>query len=211
MPNITYAFGLFLREGKKLIGVCTYGHPFSSQLKKSVVGYESKMFELNRLVVNDGLPRNTLSWFVGQTFKQLPKPMALVSYSDTERNHHGYIYQATNWLYTGLSTPFMDYVIKGYEDLHNQSICDSVGRADRNPNVAGKSRLQLLKDRFGEDNVMLKECSRKHRYFYFLGDKRQKRAMRKALTYEIVDEYPKGKNWRYDASYKPVTQKFMDL
>ena len=182
MPPITHAFGLY--HEKILVGVCTYGHPFSSDLKKCMgEKWANKLLELNRLCVNEGLPKNTLSWFVAQTFKLLPKPTPIVSYADTAQGHHGYIYQATNWLYTGTSTPFLDYKVKGLEHLHNQSVCDLVGRADKNGNVAGKSRYQLLVDRFGAENVYKEERSIKHRYFMFLGNKRETREMRSALSY----------------------------
>ena len=45
----------------------------------------------------------------------------------------------------------------------------------------------------------------KNRYVYLLGDKRQKKDMRKKLTYPVL-EYPKDDNQRYDASYKPTIQ-----
>ena len=209
MPSITYAFGLY--DGNMLIGVCTYGHPFSSELKKCMGDeYADKLLELNRLCVNEGLPKNTLSWFVTQTFKFLPKPVPIVSYADTAHHHHGYIYQATNWIYTGTSTPFMDYVVRGYEHLHNQSVCDMVGRADKDENVAGKSRYALLVERFGEENVYKVQRSTKHRYFMFLGNKREKRVMMNALSY-TQQPYPKGDNKRYDTSYEPSIQLTLDL
>ena len=46
---------------------------------------------------------------------------------------------------------------------------------------------------------------RKHRYFYFLGNKTQKKQMLNNLKYKIMP-YPKGENKRYDASYKPTVQ-----
>jgi hypothetical protein len=51
----------------------------------------------------------------------------------------------------------------------------------------------------------MKERPRKHRYFYFVGDKWQKKQMMKELPYEI-QPYPKGENKRYDATYEPTTQ-----
>lgn len=205
LPSISYAFGLF--KECILIGVCTYGHPVTSSAKKCL-GEEwyDKILELNRLCVNDGLPTNALSWFVSQTFKLLPKPTPLVSYADTAYNHHGYIYQATNWIYTGTSIPHKDYAVKGLENLHNQSIVDMVGRGDKAGNPNGvKNRYQLLVDKFGKDNVYAIQRSLKHRYFYFLGDKRDIKRMRKALQYEIKP-YPKGDNERYDSSYNPSVQ-----
>lgn len=148
IPPISFAFGLYDKESV-LQGICTYGHPLSCTLK-GVFGdeYGDKLLELNRLCVNDGLPKNVLSFFVGQTFKMLPTPTPLVSYADSGMNHHGYIYQATNWIYTGLSAKFEDYVVKGMENLHPSTIGDRGGafRQDQQrpnfprPTIAGNVR-----------------------------------------------------------------------
>lgn len=129
----------------------------------------------------------------------LPKPMVIVSYADSGQNHHGYIYQATNWIYTGLSVPFKDYMIKGYENMHSASIMDSVGRSDGK--LGHLNKVQLLKAKFGEENIYMVERSRKHRYFYLLGSKTDKKRMRSLLIYP-TEPYPKGDNIRYDASYE---------
>jgi len=63
--------------------------------------YQDHFLELNRLVIDEGSKKNVLSFFVSQTLKKLPCPNVVVSYADTSQNHHGYIYQATNWIYTG--------------------------------------------------------------------------------------------------------------
>ena len=192
IPPIDFCFGLY--DEDKLIGICSYGTPLSSKLRGSVGSH--KLYELNRLVVNEQLPKNTLSYFVGKTITLMPKPCVLVSYADTSHNHHGYIYQATNWVYTGLSVKFMDYMVKGLEHLHGQSIMD-MSRGQEN-------RVEWLKQKFG-DKLYMKERPRKHRYFYFVGDKRDKKKMLQELPYE-PQPYPKGENKRYDASYQPTTQ-----
>ena len=200
MPSITYAFGLYhIKDG--LQGVCTFGHPVASTLvKNSFQGeYQDKFYELNRLCVNDGLPRNALSFFVGQCLQMLPRPMVIVSYADSGQNHHGYIYQATNWIYTGLSVPFKDYMIKGYEGMHSASVLDSVGRSDGE--FGHLDKVKLLKEKFGEENIYMVERSRKHRYFYLLGSKTERKRMRSLLIYP-QEPYPKGDNIRYDASYE---------
>ena len=204
MPPISYSFGLF-DETNTLIGICTYGRPMAHPLIKNAFGghFQDCFYELNRLCVNDGLPRNTLSYFVSQTLKMLPKPMVIVSYADTSWNHHGYIYQATNWVYTGLSVPFKDYMVKGYEHMHGGSIMDMVGRSDGKEGHLDK--VKLLKEKFGEENVYMIDRPQKHRYFMFLGDKREKKKMRNALAYPI-QSYPKGQNERYDSSYEPTIQ-----
>ena len=135
----------------------TVGTPVSNTLR-NLWNNEYKLMELNRLVVNDGLPKNSLSYFVSSAIKLLPFPLVLVSYADTSKNHHGYIYQATNWYYTGLSAEFKDYYVRGMEHLHNGTIMD-MSRGKEN-------RVEWLRKKFGNDLIMI-ERPRKHRYFIF--------------------------------------------
>jgi hypothetical protein len=191
---IEFAFGLF-NDKNIMQGILTVGTPVSNTLR-NLWNNEYKLMELNRLVVNENLPKNTLSFFVMSAIKMLPKPLVLVSYADTSKNHHGYIYQATNWIYTGLSAKFNDYYVKGMEHLHNGTIMD-MSRGKEN-------RVEWLRQKFGDDLIMI-ERDRKHRYFMFLGNKRDKVKMLKMLPYKI-EKYPKGQNIRYDSSYKTVSQ-----
>ena len=71
VPSISFTFGLFLHEN--LVGTITYGSPASDPLCRGVCGEEFKniVIELNRLVVNDGLDKNCLSYFVSNSIKQL--------------------------------------------------------------------------------------------------------------------------------------------
>ena len=182
MCSISYSFGLF--GNKELLGIMTIGKPASNSLCIGVCGKENSkyVFELNRLCVNDNLPKNTLSFFVGQCLKVLPK-MILVSYADTSMNHNGYIYQATNWIYTGLSAKRTEKYDIENPHKHSKTVTES----KKNIKLGTRNRPQ------------------KHRYIYFIGNKAEKKYFRKCLNYEILP-YPKGQNKRYDASYKPLTQ-----
>ena len=202
IPNISYSFGLYDRN-KFLKGVCSFAKPMSHTLVQGALGgkFTDTFLELNRLVVNDNLKKNTLSFFVSQSLMLLPKPQVVVSYADSSQHHHGYIYQATNWIYTGLSSKFTDYAVKGLEHMHHSSIEDSVGRYDKDKGI---DKHQLLKKKYG-DLLYKKERPRKHRYFYVLGNKKQRKEMIRNLAYK-VKPYPKGDNKKYDASYKPSTQ-----
>jgi hypothetical protein len=204
IPSISYAFGLF-SASNILNGIVCYGRPVAHTLIKNAFSgeYQEQFLELNRLVVNEGLEKNTLSFFVSESLKMLPKPQVIVSYADTSQNHNGYIYQATNWFYTGLSAEFKDYMVKGLEHMHSASIMDKVGRSDGDNGHINK--VELLKMKFGEENIYMVDRPRKHRYFYFLGNKNEVKKMKQLLKYK-QEPYPKGENKRYDASFKPTIQ-----
>ena len=168
MPMITYAFGLFIND--ELRGVCTFGKPASPTLCRGVCGdeHESSVFELNRLVVDDGLPKNSLSQFVSKCLKQLKKDdLIIVSYADDGKGHHGYIYQATNWIYTGMTKR-------------------------RTEKYSGKNKHSRHYDESMKH--LRKVRTSKHRYVYFTGKSRK--IFKSALSYSI-QPYPKGENRRY--------------
>jgi len=179
MPSISYAFGLY--EDDELVGVCTYGKPPSSTLQKGVCGekYAKNVWELNRLVLKNNKP-NEASYFVSRTLKMLPRPMIIVSFADTKQNHLGIIYQATNFIYTGLSAKRTDWKIKGMEHKHGITVADEFRGV--------KNRSKAIREKYG-DRFYLEPRSRKHRYIYFIGSKVEKKKMKKSLNYKI-EEYP---------------------
>jgi hypothetical protein len=194
IPPIEYAFGLF-NETNLMQGIVTYSTPVSSNLR-GIFNDEFKLMELNRLVINEGLEKNCLSFLVSQSLKTLPTPLVIISYADTSQNHHGYIYQATNFIYTGLSAKRTDWKVKGLEHLHGATIAD-LSRGKEN-------RAEWMREKYGDD-FYLEDRPRKHRYFMFLGNKKEVKRMKEILPYKI-EQYPKGENKRYDASYKPNVQ-----
>lgn len=177
IPSISFAFGLY--EDQILKGVMTIGKPASPSLCDGICGkdFSKYVYELNRLCVDDNLEKNTLSFFVGKCLKLIPENMILVSYADTSMNHNGYIYQATNWIYTGSTKERTDI---GFED--------------------GTHSRHYSKD---IDYSIRKFRSSKHRYVFFIGSKRK--VFIKNLKYKIED-YPKGENQKYDSSYTPEVQ-----
>ena len=125
IPQIMKAFGLY--DGDNLIGVVTYGIPASPSLCMGICGKEhaEKVLELNRLCLLDN-HKNLASKLVSGSIKQLPKPTIVVSYADNKQGHVGYVYQATNFLYTGLSEKRVDWAIKGLEHKHSKTISDGM-------------------------------------------------------------------------------------
>ena len=144
---ITWAFGAYFND--ILVGVCTIGKPASHTLIEGCCGKENahKVFELNRLWLDDNAPKNSESRFIGWVLRQIPRGTVLVSYADAAYNHRGIVYQATNWIFTGQSIPFTDYTKDGLDHR-------SVPKAER-----AKDKLNKV------------ERSRKNRYVYFTNPK----------------------------------------
>lgn len=197
IPSISYAFGLF--ENDLLIGIMTFGNAVPNQMKKSICGenFMHLVYELNRLCVNDGHEKNLISFFISKVLKLLPKPLIIVSYADTDNGHNGYIYQSSNFIYTGLSHIQKDWKIKGKENMHSRTLMDEFSFE--------KDRIKKLKEKYG-DLLYQVERKPKHRYIYFIGTKNDIKTFYKNSLFKIV-KYPKGDNKRYDASYTPVIQK----
>lgn len=173
VPSITYVYGLFIKN--KLIGIVSYGSPPSPSLCKGIAGekYKDYVLELNRLVLKHNR-KNEASILVSNSFKLLPKPSVIVSYADTEQKHKGIVYQATNFIYTGLSDKRTEWRMRG-SNLHSKTISETYSLQERQSNP---EKFEIV------------ERPRKHRYIYFLGNKSEKKEFLKNLKYPIK-EYPK--------------------
>lgn len=173
-PVVSRAFGLI--EDGVLQAVITYGKPASPWVCIGICGhdYADSVYELNRMCRLESYQK-PLSRFVATTLRLLkPSNWIVVSYSDTAMNHHGYVYQACNFLYTGTSSPHIDKYVQDPAS-HNRHSGASNVRSD-------------------EFSV---ERSIKHRYIYFCtNSKRLKSEWTKALRYPVLP-YPKGDNSNY--------------
>lgn len=169
------AFGLF-DTAQTLKGVVCYGTPSSSSLRVGLAGTNNthNILELTRLWVADDVPRNGESFLIGSTLTQLNKEI-VVSYADTAQGHVGVVYQATNWLYTGLSAKHTNWTIDGV-DKHSQTLGD-------------KFTSKELREMYG-DKFTLTPRSRKHRYVYLACTKARRKVLLQELKYPILP-YPK--------------------
>ena len=191
IPPIMESFGLYDGD-RKLQGVCTFGMPTRMFNDGDAVfggNLSQRTLELNRLVVNENLGKNVLSFFVSKCLMLLPKPLCVVSYADSNAGHHGYIYQATNWIFTGKTEPRSKFVDINGKDVHERTIWSRYGSEEKA--LASKEIIKTQQEG-------------KYRYFQFLGSREEVQRMKSLLAYPI-QKYPKGQNSRYDASYKPTT------
>ncbi len=175
---VSRAYGLVNIATDEVVGVVTYGVSPSSTLLKGICGPEEahNVYELNRLWVDDMVAKNGESYLVANSMKLLDREI-IVSFADTSQGHVGYIYQAANFIYTGLSAKFKDPKVVGKENMHHATYAN------------GLTNAQVV-EKFGAENVTFVERPRKHRYIYFNCDKRRKKELLKKLRYKTMP-YPK--------------------
>ena len=167
-----YNYGLF--EGDKLIGVAIFHTVSAWETVKGCFGLENKeqegFWELGRLAMDpENKVRNLTSWFLSRALKAFRKeahPRAVITYADATY-HHGFIYQACNFTYHGLTAQKSDFW-----ELKDDGTYKKVTR--------GKT-----KDLKGERRPR----SRKHRYL-MVYDK-------SLSTKWPKEDYPKGDNTVY--------------
>jgi len=170
----SFAFGLFDKEN--IIGVVVYGTPSSAPLRMGICGIDEKnnVIELTRLWVNDSAPKNCESYLIGNTLGLVDKEI-IVSFAEINQGHLGIVYQATNWIYTGLSAKRTNWTIEG-NNKHCQTIAD-------------KYTASEIREKYG-DKFSLVDRPRKHRYVYFNANKKRRKQLINKLKYGILP-YPK--------------------
>jgi len=163
-----YHYGLFT-EGNfglpKMIGAMMYAHPsMPATAKKYNPINPDKCLELRRLVCIDDTPKNTESYFIGQTFKLLKRDTdmeVIVSFADQHHGHTGIIYKATNFEYLGETSKGRILMVDGKE-MHSRSL----NQLDR---PYGRELNRRYKA--GDKNIFWKNTKPKHIYTYYLNKK----------------------------------------
>jgi hypothetical protein len=150
-------FGIILNG--RLLGAMTFGvGPFYGY--KLVNGATpDDAITLTRLWLSDELPRNSESKVLGIALRSLKRDTSLkfvIAYSDPAVGHLGIIYQATGWVYTGLSSATPLYDIGDGILHHSRSLAHELG--------SHSIRYLTLQG----INARIVPQSTKHRYIYFL-------------------------------------------
>jgi hypothetical protein len=189
MCSISYAFGAF--DGTEMKGVVTYGLPASPHLCRGICGkaWTDKVIELNRLCCEN--VKGLASQLVGASLRMLPRPTIVVSYADSAQGHVGYIYQATNFIYTGAPKAHdNEYIVNG-KKTHARTL---TGNGIKAPTEWAR-----------QNNIEIVKPKPKHRYLFFCASKTDKKKILRDLRYKPMP-YPKGESARYDASAQISTQ-----
>jgi hypothetical protein len=166
------SFGVILNG--RLLGALTFG--VGPYLGYKLVNEASSddVVTLTRLWLSDELPRNSESKVLGIALRSIKKETNLkfvLAYSDPAAGHLGTIYQATGWLYTGLSSRVPLYNIGDGKFYHSRTLAHQLGTHS----------ISYL----ASQGISVKTVpqSAKHRYVYFLDESWRSRLAVLVLPY----------------------------
>jgi hypothetical protein len=174
--------------GSTLAGIICFGMGTGKNQYTAIIPtiQNGEYVELTRLWSPDGMPRNTESRLIGQAMKLLPAEIKLVlSFADPSRGHEGYIYQATNFSYCGMS--------------NGGKMLLTADGIEKHPRLLGIYRMRHpeLKHKTADELMQLygwgiKDASGKHRYVYLRGTRKERKEMARQLQ-GMIKPYPKLK------------------
>lgn len=191
MGTTRYAFGLFF--GPHLAGVVCFGDTAGTNVKSSICGSEhaDKVATLCRGACLPWAHPHSASYLISEACRQMTKKgyNIFVAYSDPEAGEIGTVYQASNWLYCGMTnatekfkTP--DGKIRDARHVHLLTRDRTNGTLKYKRTRAEQKALLLA------DGCEFFKGNAKHRYVGIYGNKGEKRILRKALKWNVLP-YPK--------------------
>lgn len=170
------AFGVFITN--RLMGAVTLGVGPANVHRLVQRAFHHDCLTLTRFWLADELPPNSESRVLGIVLRALRDGSStkfIVSYADPAAGHIGTIYQATGWLYTGLSEATPRYDIGDGVLRHSRTVSNHYG-----------TRSQTYLQRHGIPLKLVPQ-SHKHRYIYFLAPGWRSRLQVQTLPYPQLD------------------------
>lgn len=145
VPVNVLGYNVF-NELKEWCGVILYGTGANNNIATQYNLKQGEVIELVRMALN-GKQESTskaLSISLKLIKKDVPLCKLIVSYADKDKNHKGTIYQATNWIYTGISkenSTDSSWIVNG-KRYHGRIISDWVKSKG---GLKGLSRSEFIK------------------------------------------------------------------
>lgn len=131
-------------EGNQFCGVICYGRGATNDIGSPYGMKSGEAVELIRVALNG--KQKVTSQAVGISLRILrnyaPNTKLVVSFADIEQGHVGTIYQATNWLYMGMTIPADEYILNGTR-IHGRTY-RSKGSPAGAVKVKGSSKFRYL-------------------------------------------------------------------
>lgn len=173
-------------ENEKFIGCVIFGRGANNNMLKPFGLDADEGCELVRIALtkHESPVSKILALAIKFLKKQSPKLRLIVSYADADQNHHGGIYQATNWVYDGLknANTIGAFIING-KKTHPKSVHSK----------GVKQSLDEVKKHL-DPNATLFYTSGKHRYLMPLDEDMKKRII------PLAKPYPKRDKQAMDAT-----------
>ena len=145
-------------ENSKFIGVIIFSRGASSNLLKPYGLNQTEGCELTRVALSKHI--TPVSRILSIAFKFLkknsPDLKLIVSFADPNENHHGGIYQATNWIYSGKSAKSLKYIDKQGREWHSRQV------SEKGFNIQQGNIRKTVKP----SECKKIECEGKHRYLF---------------------------------------------
>jgi hypothetical protein len=182
MGRSVICVGLF--DSGELLGVVCFGWPGSNESRGLCGdGFRDKAICLERGACVHWAPKNAGSYLVRHACALVHKLLRysiFYAYSDEDAGEIGTIYQACNWLYLGQGIGRTPGRMREYFEAPDGKILAS--RTLRHRKLTKRQVLAL--------GWVVRYQKPKHKYAWFEGDRRERRALRAALRYE-PKPYPK--------------------
>ena len=160
MGNAAWRWGLW--HNTTLLGVVAYNLP-TRDAQAGVFGEEhlEHVWHMGRLVMAEDAPRNSESRLISLSLKEIqrerPDVWAVLTFAAVDAGHIGYVYQATNAIYTGTGGQAVYYINQRGERMATSHISQTQAR---------------------EKGWTVHHGDVKHRYLYLLGSKTERRQRR---------------------------------
>jgi hypothetical protein len=194
LPRLNkYFLGFYLND--ELVGVVTLGwgtRPLHT-IKKLFPSLETKDYlEIGRMCMTDEMPKNSESQMLSQLVKWLRKYhkeiKILFTWADGMLGKVGYVYQASNFLYTGYVGGEM-YLKDGYKIHVRQMKSYLVPKGVKDKRLTVRPTLEQMR----AYNIHHYK-GRQYRYIYFVCDRKEKKRLLKECIVELNQPNPKDKD-----------------
>ena len=174
VPSVKHAYNVY-NDNSEWCGVIIYSQGATMRLGNPFGLAQGEILELVRVALNG--KQETTSECVAASLKRLhhdnPAIKMVVSFADTDKGHIGTIYQATNWIYLGMTV--QNHIV-GLE-IHGRKLhCKSVYAK------YGTQSVKWVRENV-DPNVKEIIGKGKHKYIYCFDKRMRKKYLQMAKPY----------------------------
>jgi hypothetical protein len=186
--NEVAAVALFGRSHVQAAGICRALNPRA--LSDDDRAYLATVACFERGACAHWAHPHTASWFIPRVLARARADHGwkiFYAYSDPDAGELGQVYQAANWYYLGVAP---GRHLRAGKPSPRWQFRQGSGKWISDRSFYERSGLGVADARAGVDGWQMRECPAKGKYVQFVGDRRERREMIRALRYPVLP-YPK--------------------